>query len=120
MAHLFVAFEPLTGWRGVQVSERRRGCEFAEFVGHLAEDLYPKAEKIRLVVDNLNTSTARPPSTRSSAPSEHADSAGGDRVLLHAGARIVAEHGRDRDLRVGEAVPGGSAYPGGGDLAQGG
>jgi phenylalanine-4-hydroxylase len=57
MAHLFVAFEPLTGWRGVQVSERRRGCEFAEFVGHLAEDLYPKAEKIRLVVDNLNIHT---------------------------------------------------------------
>jgi hypothetical protein len=57
MAHLFVAFEPLTGWRGVQARERRRGREFAEFVGHLAEDLYPEAEKIRLVVDNLNIHT---------------------------------------------------------------
>jgi hypothetical protein len=58
MAHLFVAFEPLTGWRGVEVRERRRGCEFAEFVGHLAEDLYSEAEKIRLVVDNLNIHSA--------------------------------------------------------------
>jgi DDE superfamily endonuclease len=57
MAHLFVAFEPLTGWRGVQVRERRRGREFAEFVRQLADDLYPRAEKIRLVVDNLNIHT---------------------------------------------------------------
>lgn len=57
MAHLFVAFEPLTGWRSVEVRERRRGCEFAEFVGHLAEEIYPKAQKIRLVVDNLNIHT---------------------------------------------------------------
>jgi DDE superfamily endonuclease len=58
MAHLLVAFEPLTGWRSVQVRERRRGREFAEFMRHLAEDLYPKAEKIRLVVDNLNIHSA--------------------------------------------------------------
>ena len=57
MAHLFVAFEPLTGWRGVEVHERRRGREFAEFMRYLAEDLYPEAEKIRLVVDNLNIHT---------------------------------------------------------------
>jgi hypothetical protein len=56
-AHLFVAFEPLRGWRSVQVRERRRGGEFAEFVSHLAEEIYPKAEKIRLVVDNLNIHT---------------------------------------------------------------
>jgi hypothetical protein len=28
-----------------------------------------------------------------------------DRLLLHAGAWVVAEHGGDRDLRIGEAVP---------------
>lgn len=56
-AHLFVAFEPLTGWRGVEVAERRRGREFAEQARRLAEDLYPEAEKIRLVVDNLNIHT---------------------------------------------------------------
>lgn len=60
MAHLLVAFEPLTGWRGVEVRERRRGREFAEseFMRYLAEDLYPEAEKIRLVVDNLNIHSA--------------------------------------------------------------
>jgi hypothetical protein len=58
MAHLFVAFEPLTGWRGVEVRERRRGREFAEFVRNLAEEIYPEAEKIRLVVDNLNIHSA--------------------------------------------------------------
>ena len=58
MAHLFVAFEPLTGWRRVEVRERRRGREFAEFVHHLAEEIYPEAEKIRLVVDNLNIHSA--------------------------------------------------------------
>ncbi len=56
-AHLFVAFEPLRGWRGVEVRERRRGCEFAEEVRRLAEEVYPQAEKIRLVVDNLNIHT---------------------------------------------------------------
>jgi hypothetical protein len=58
MAHLFVAFEPLTGWRGVEVRERGRGREFAEFVRNLAEEIYPEAEKIRLVVDNLNIHSA--------------------------------------------------------------
>jgi hypothetical protein len=57
MAHLFVAFEPLAGRRSVEVRERRRGREFAEFIGHLAEEIYPEAEKIRLVVDNLNIHT---------------------------------------------------------------
>jgi DDE superfamily endonuclease len=40
------------------VRERRRGREFAEFVEHLAEEIYPEAEKIRLVVDNLNIHSA--------------------------------------------------------------
>jgi hypothetical protein len=57
MAYLFVAFEPLTGWRGVEVSGRRRARDFALAVARLAEEAYPRAEKIRLVVDNLNIHT---------------------------------------------------------------
>lgn len=57
MSYLFMAFEPSGGWREVRVAERRRGREFVEEVRHLAEDLYPEAEKIRLVVDNLNIHT---------------------------------------------------------------
>lgn len=57
MAHLFVAFEPLGGWRSVEVRERRRSGEFAVAIARLAEEVYPDAEKIQLVVDNLNTHT---------------------------------------------------------------
>ena len=39
----------------MEVSERRRGLEFAKLMNHLAEEIYPDAEKIRLVCDNLST-----------------------------------------------------------------
>ena len=55
MAHVFMAFEPLTGWRATSVRERRRSLEFAEEVRRLVEEVYPEAEKLRLVVDNLST-----------------------------------------------------------------
>ena len=55
MAYVHVAFEPLKGWREVEVSERRRGLEFAQLMHHLAEEIYPDAKKIRLVCDNLST-----------------------------------------------------------------
>jgi hypothetical protein len=57
IAHLFVAFEPLGGWRSVEVHERRRSGEFALAVARLVEEVYSEAEKIRLVVDNLNIHT---------------------------------------------------------------
>jgi hypothetical protein len=55
MAHVLMAFEPLSGWRKVEVTERRRGREFAEMVRRLVEEDYPRAERIRLVCDNLST-----------------------------------------------------------------
>ena len=55
MAYVHAAFEPLRGWREVEVSEHRRGLEFAKLMNHLAEEIYPDAEKIRLVCDNLST-----------------------------------------------------------------
>ena len=55
MAHVLMAFEPLSGWRKVEVSERRRGREFAGMVQRLLEEDYPDANKIRLVCDNLST-----------------------------------------------------------------
>jgi len=54
-ANLFMILEPLLGWRAVQVTERRTATDFAEVLGWLAEDVYPEAERIVLVVDNLNT-----------------------------------------------------------------
>lgn len=57
-ANIHLAFEPLSGWRRVEVTKKRRKREFAEQVRRIAEEDYPRAEKIRLVVDNLSTHTA--------------------------------------------------------------
>jgi hypothetical protein len=51
---LLAAIEPLTGQRLAQVHPRRTKREFTLFCQALAA-LYPKATKIRLVLDNLNT-----------------------------------------------------------------
>jgi DDE superfamily endonuclease len=55
--NLFLACEPLTGWRRVQVTERRTRGDWAAFVRELVEVHYPYAEKIVLVMDKLNTHT---------------------------------------------------------------
>lgn len=52
-----LAFEPLRAWRRVWVRPRRRRLEFAEVVRELCEEVYPAAERIRLVCDHLNTHT---------------------------------------------------------------
>jgi hypothetical protein len=57
VANIFLAFEPLVGWRAAQVTERRTAKDFAEVLRWLAEDVHPDAEQIDLVVDNLNTHT---------------------------------------------------------------
>jgi hypothetical protein len=54
---VFIAFEPLTGRRFVQVRQRRTKKDYAEFMRELAEHQYPSADKIVLVQDNLNTHT---------------------------------------------------------------
>lgn len=54
---LFLACEPLSGKRVVQVRERRTKADWAAFVRELIEVHYPQAEKIVLVLDNLNTHT---------------------------------------------------------------
>jgi hypothetical protein len=54
-ANLFMIFEPLLGWRAVQVTERRTAKDFAEVLRWLAEDVHPDAERLVLVTDNLNT-----------------------------------------------------------------
>lgn len=54
---LLAAIEPLTGKRLAKVYERRTKKEYALFMQALAA-AYPKAEKIRVVQDNLNTHNA--------------------------------------------------------------
>ena len=54
---LLVAFEPLTGKRIVETSKRRTKADYCRFMQRVAE-LFPRAEKIVLVQDNLNTHNA--------------------------------------------------------------
>ena len=55
--NLFVACEPLTGKRYLQVTEQRTKVDFARFIRDLVDVYYPTAEKLVLVMDNLNTHT---------------------------------------------------------------
>jgi len=56
-ANLFVCFEPLTGQRSIEVTDRRTKQDFALQMKTLVER-YPNAKKIRIVLDNLNTHKA--------------------------------------------------------------
>ena len=53
-AALFVAFEPLTGRRLVETSRRRTKADYCRFMQRVAA-MYPRAEQVVLVQDNLNT-----------------------------------------------------------------
>jgi hypothetical protein len=55
MANLFMLVEPLRGWRHVNVTSRRTKLDFASQVKELVDVHYPDAEKVTLVMDNLNT-----------------------------------------------------------------
>ena len=57
-ANLFMISEPLLGWRTVSVTERRTAVDFAEVLRWLVEELHPDADKLVLVMDNLNTHKA--------------------------------------------------------------
>ena len=54
VSNLFMFFEPLTGQREVRVTERRTAIDWAKQIRQLVES-YPNAERIILVMDNLNT-----------------------------------------------------------------
>ena len=53
--NLFMMFEPLKGLREVAVTEHRTKQDIARCLRDLADNHYPDAEKIILVMDNLNT-----------------------------------------------------------------
>lgn len=54
---VLLAFEPHTGFRYVEVRQRRTAVDYAEFMHTLVQKHYPHVEYIRLVQDNLNTHT---------------------------------------------------------------
>lgn len=54
-ANLFMMFEPLAGRRRVKVTDRRTRVDFAEVIRELVDKDYGDADKVVLVMDNLNT-----------------------------------------------------------------
>lgn len=54
-ANIFMAVEPLAGRRTVRVTENRTRIDWAHFIRHLLETVNAEAERVVLVMDNLNT-----------------------------------------------------------------
>jgi hypothetical protein len=54
-ANMFMVVEPLAGWRHVKVTARRTNEDFALLLRDLSDVHYPGAERIVVVMDNLNT-----------------------------------------------------------------
>jgi hypothetical protein len=54
-ANLFLACEPLRGWREIKVTAHRTKVDWAYFVRELVEEHYAHALRVVLVMDNLNT-----------------------------------------------------------------
>ena len=54
-SNLFIFFAPLEAWRHLKVTDRRTKIDFALCMRDLVDIHFPEAEKIVLVMDNLNT-----------------------------------------------------------------
>ena len=58
VVNIFMANEPLLGSRFVEVTEFKTKKEWALFVKRIAEEYYPNAKRITLVMDNFKTHSA--------------------------------------------------------------
>jgi len=54
---IFIFTEPLVGWRHAEALPRRTKADWAGKIRWLIDEQYPLAEKIVLIMDNLNTHT---------------------------------------------------------------
>jgi len=57
VANIFMEVEPLGGKRKVKITEHRTQIDWAYFIREMLEERYRAAEKVVLVMDNLNTHT---------------------------------------------------------------
>jgi hypothetical protein len=55
--NLFMCFQPLQGWRHIEVTDRRTAQDFASCMRDLVDVHFPEATVISVVLDNLNTHT---------------------------------------------------------------
>jgi hypothetical protein len=58
VANIFMANEPLAGKRYITVTETKKKTDWAIFIKAIADDYYPNATKIKLVMDNFGTHKA--------------------------------------------------------------
>ena len=84
--NLFMFFEPLAGFRRLEVTAQRTTPDFAECMRLLVDELYPDAERIRVVLDNLNTH--KPASLYATFPPEQAN-----RILKRLDFHYTPKHG---------------------------
>ena len=103
--NLFLITVPKLGWRTVQVTARRTKLACAAVLRDLVDVHFPQAEKVVLVCDNLNTH--HPSVLYEAFPAgqgtAHRRAFG---VALHAQARQLAQHRRNRVRGPGRPVPG--------------
>ena len=108
--NLFVAVDAHRPWRKVNVTQQRTAQDYAERLRELVDVDYPGATCIRVVQDNLSTHTPGALYEAFPAPEAH-------RLLerlefhytpkhVHAQARELAQHGRDRNRGAQGPVPG--------------
>jgi hypothetical protein len=57
VCNIFLANEPLAGFRTVKITDNKCKVDWAEFIKEIADEHYPEAEMITLVMDNLGTHT---------------------------------------------------------------
>ena len=55
VANIFLASEPLSGKRFVEIAERKTKIEWALFIRQIADNWYGSAKRITLIMDNLGT-----------------------------------------------------------------
>ena len=88
---IFVFTEPLVGFRHVSVREHRTAIDWATEIKHMVDILYPNAEKIILVMDNLNTH--KPASLYKAFPASEAR-----RILKRLEIHFTPKHGSWLDM----------------------
>ncbi|MHC1775959.1 MAG: transposase [Lentimicrobium sp.] len=58
MVNIFMANEPLKGKRLIEITEFKTKKDWTRFIKRIANEIYPKAKKIQLVMDNFKTHDA--------------------------------------------------------------
>jgi hypothetical protein len=84
--NLFLFFEPLSGWRHIEVTPRRTKQDFAHQMRWLVDVAYPDADCVEVALDNLNTH--KPASLYETFPPAEAN-----RILKRLAFHYTPKHG---------------------------